>query len=281
MNASPLLAAICILLLVSVSDERTSEWDDVLDDWFLPFENRISEGLVNETFAAMVACHIIIQVIGGRMYIYDPYSWCMCSRSAWVPSAHYIQSRCKAVTSLMNATIPFLPKQDFEIVFSLDDHPQVSTMTIPELKGNVSTNATNILQFDFVMTYSSLEHSGMGRYGDAVAYECTKWSNEAATLLFSTALSCGGGYWSNNALAQFADLEWIERIKCLLKPGGFLYFGAPMSDVDCLVWNAHRIYGPARLEALQHGFHRRLQIGRKGTGASFSHNRSLCFKSRT
>lgn len=112
------------------------------------------------------------------------------------------------------------------------DHPDISTLTIPDLKRNIS--ALQAPLFDFVMTYSSLEHSGLGRYGDA--------------------------------LSPFADLEWIERLKCILRPGGFLYFGAPMSDADCLVWNAHRIYGPVRLAALEKGFRRRLLVGSKGQG---------------
>lgn len=76
--------------------------------------------------------------------------------------------------------------------------------------------------FDFIFTYSSLEHSGLGRYGDS--------------------------------LAPFGDLEWIERVKCLLKRNGIFYFGVPMSKIDCLVFNAHRIYGPLRLEMVTKDF---------------------------
>jgi hypothetical protein len=67
---------------------------------------------------------------------------------------------------------------------------------------------------DFAFTYSSLEHDGLGRYGDP--------------------------------LNPFGDLESLARIRCLLKPGGILFFGVPSAQ-DAVVWNAHRLYGRYRL----------------------------------
>lgn len=70
-------------------------------------------------------------------------------------------------------------------------------------------------QLDFVASYSSLEHDGLGRYGDP--------------------------------LNPAADLESMQTVHCMLRPGGIFYFGAPMdARQDTLVWNAHRIYGPLR-----------------------------------
>lgn len=112
------------------------------------------------------------------------------------------------------------------------DHPQLSVLTLSGLR-ELAQSPLGVPQFDFVMTYSSLEHSGLGRYGDV--------------------------------LAPFGDLEWIERIRCLLKPAGIFYFGVPMSSVDCLVWNAHRVYGPHRLAAVERGFRRRLLVGSPAT----------------
>lgn len=101
-----------------------SDWSVVFDDWFQPFE-KISEALVNETFAAALGSHIMFQYIGGKLHVYDPYRWCVCSRTAFDAAAHgYIQSRCKAIVSLINATVSFLSNNsDFEIVMSLDDLP--------------------------------------------------------------------------------------------------------------------------------------------------------------
>jgi hypothetical protein len=67
---------------------------------------------------------------------------------------------------------------------------------------------------DFAWSFSSLEHDGLGRYGDP--------------------------------LNPFGDLESIGRIRCLLKPGGILMVGFPSAQ-DALVWNAHRLYGKYRL----------------------------------
>eukprot|EP01040_Poterioochromonas_malhamensis_P008004 gene8004-8652_t len=67
---------------------------------------------------------------------------------------------------------------------------------------------------DVGFSYSSVEHDGLGRYGDP--------------------------------LNPFADLESVARIRCLLKPGGYLFLGFPLS-ADELWWNAHRLYGRYRL----------------------------------
>lgn len=74
---------------------------------------------------------------------------------------------------------------------------------------------------DFAWSYSSLEHDGLGRYGDPIN--------------------------------PFADLESIYRIHCLLRPGGVLFLGFPVGP-DALYWNAHRIYGPLRLYLVLSGW---------------------------
>ena len=80
--------------------------------------------------------------------------------------------------------------------------------------------------FDFVFTFSSLEHSGLGRYGDE--------------------------------LNPYGDLEAVAQSWCALKPGGLLFLGLPSVDPqgskDELVWNAHRMYGPRRLAQMFAGF---------------------------
>jgi hypothetical protein len=67
---------------------------------------------------------------------------------------------------------------------------------------------------DFIFSYSSIEHSGLGRYGDP--------------------------------LNPYGDLEAIAQMHCLLKNDGILMLGIPMG-YDDLEFNAHRIYGPHRL----------------------------------
>ena len=75
-------------------------------------------------------------------------------------------------------------------------------------------------QFDFGVTFSSLEHSGLGRYTDPIN--------------------------------PYGDLEAMAQIWCMLKPGGILLLGIPCVDHDngYIVWNAHRVYGIKRLQQM-------------------------------
>ena len=69
--------------------------------------------------------------------------------------------------------------------------------------------------FDVIITFSSVEHSGFGRYGDP--------------------------------LNPDGDIETMDSIYNNLKKDGLLIWGAPVGKNDGLVWNRHRIYGPNRL----------------------------------
>lgn len=83
----------------------------------------------------------------------------------------------------------------------------------------ISTSAA----YDFAFSYSSYEHDGLGRYGDPVR--------------------------------PAADLESVQKVWCLLKPGGLFFLGLPVnSATDLLPYNAHRIYGPLRLPLLTANF---------------------------
>lgn len=77
--------------------------------------------------------------------------------------------------------------------------------------------------FDVVISISSIEHDGLGRYGDPVN--------------------------------PTGDLEAMQKIKHILKKDGLVFLAVPIGP-DALVWNAHRIYGPIRLKMLCQGFHR-------------------------
>jgi hypothetical protein len=81
---------------------------------------------------------------------------------------------------------------------------------------------TNPIQFDFVASISSLEHSGLGRYGDS--------------------------------LNPRGDIDASEEVYCMLKPGGLFFIGLPYARQSKIVWNAHRIYGPERMELFAAGY---------------------------
>ena len=73
--------------------------------------------------------------------------------------------------------------------------------------------------FDAVISFSSLEHPGLGRYGDAIN--------------------------------PYGDLIMLARLHCVTKKGGRLFLGVPMArDFDGIYFNAHRIYGPVMLPQL-------------------------------
>jgi hypothetical protein len=77
-------------------------------------------------------------------------------------------------------------------------------------------------QFDVVLSISSIEHDGLGRYGDP--------------------------------LNPHADLEFMSMAReRLLKEEGVMILAMPVGR-DCLYWNAHRVYGPLRLPLLLKGW---------------------------
>ena len=79
----------------------------------------------------------------------------------------------------------------------------------------------NYKTFDAIITYSSIEHSGLGRYGDP--------------------------------LDPDGDLKTMSVIHNNLIDNGILIWGEPVGK-DALSWNAHRIYGPIRLPFIFKGF---------------------------
>ncbi|KAF1751399.1 hypothetical protein GCK72_017953 [Caenorhabditis remanei] len=76
-------------------------------------------------------------------------------------------------------------------------------------------------KFDFAASFSSIEHSGLGRYGDP--------------------------------MDPIGDLREMLKIKCILKKGGLLFLGFPLGT-DAIQYNVHRIYGPIRLAMMFYGF---------------------------
>lgn len=76
-------------------------------------------------------------------------------------------------------------------------------------------------KYDCIVTFSSIEHSGLGRYGDP--------------------------------LDPDGDIKTMEDIYKNLKKGGTLIWGAPVG-IDALVWNVHRVYGKHRLPVLFKNF---------------------------
>ena len=100
--------------------------------------------------------------------------------------------------------------------------------------------------FDFAVTFSSLEHSGLGRFGDS--------------------------------LNPYGDIEAAVQTWCLLRPRGIFLLGLPATDPlasrDELVWNAHRHYGPLILAKMFTGYEHVEKIDAGDFGAAV-HGASL------
>jgi len=98
-------------------------------------------------------------------------------------------------------------------------HPQMATIVPAKVYEKIIAGKWK--QVDWIFTYSSIEHSGLGRYGDP--------------------------------LDPFGDLLVLQLMQCMLKPGGLLFVGFPVGH-DTVVFNAHRIYGPKRLKLVFDGW---------------------------
>ena len=74
-----------------------------------------------------------------------------------------------------------------------------------------------IEQFESAASFSSIEHSGLGRYGDP--------------------------------LDPNGDVKAVRQMHCMLKPGGLFFLGLEMTgdNTSVLCYNAHRLYGPKRV----------------------------------
>lgn len=96
--------------------------------------------------------------------------------------------------------------------------PRISTMTPDHVRKTFIESNGAQPQCDGVATYSSIEHSGLGRYGDR--------------------------------LNPWGDLQAMAKAWCITKPKGPLFLGVPHGDADKIHWNAHRVYGPKRFPQL-------------------------------
>ena len=100
----------------------------------------------------------------------------------------------------------------------ISTHPKVTTMTPAEVRKQA---ARYMGYFDAVVSHSSLEHSGLGRYGDAM----NPWGDRQATA----------------------------RAWCMTRKGGRMLVGVPEEPGgkgDMVYYNQHRYYGPLQLAHL-------------------------------
>ncbi len=97
----------------------------------------------------------------------------------------------------------------------VSDDPRLEILTFGEY-------VKQPIQFDVILSISSIEHDGLGRYGDP--------------------------------LNPNGDFDFMKLAKkSFLKDEGFMLIAFPVGK-DAVAWNAHRIYGPIRLPMLFEGW---------------------------
>lgn len=87
-------------------------------------------------------------------------------------------------------------------------------------------------RFDLIVSFSGLEHDGLGRYGDPLHPE--------------------------------GDLAAMAEIRAFLAPRGLLLLGIPTNSYDDICWPNMRVYGPSRLSRMLEGFE---MVGRVWNGS--------------
>lgn len=124
--------------------------------------------------------------------------------------------------------------------------PNLVTLTPSEV--TTQYLAKKLPLFDFIFTFSSLEHTGLGRYGDR--------------------------------LEAFGDILAIAQARCQLKAGGVLFLGLP-TGYDSVVYNAHRVYGYYRLHLILSLGFKLLDVYADGEGSKFLIHQKVPFNEHT
>eukprot|EP01083_Nonionella_stella_P094499 265142_1 len=132
------------------------------------------------------------------------------SASPWVECAALAANRDAHITTYEYSTIK-------------STHPRITSIKPSEF-ARMYAQDKYFEPFDWAVSFSSIEHSGLGRFGDP--------------------------------LNPWGDVQAMARVSCMLKPGGLFFLALPTGagGVDGLMWNAHRIYGRTRFRFMLENF---------------------------
>ena len=155
---------------------------------------------VHETNALREALRVVQeQIRGGRVLVIG-------SENPWV-EACVLEAGAASVVTL-----------EFAIIKT--DHPKLKIITPFQFREQHEKDTLGM--FDAVVSFSSLEHTGLGRYGDA--------------------------------LNPWGDILEVARAWCVTRDGGALVVGVMYGD-DAVLFNACRRYGPVRWPYLTTNWH--------------------------
>ena len=103
-------------------------------------------------------------------------------------------------------------------------HERLEWLHVNDYLDDLISNKQHMEQLDNSASFSSIEHSGLGRYGDPLSPE--------------------------------GNIDAVRQVHCMLKPNGLFFLGLPAStdDSSYIEYNAHRVYGSKRLNLLFNGW---------------------------
>ncbi|GJP43375.1 hypothetical protein CLOM_g2848 [Closterium sp. NIES-68] len=127
----------------------------------------------------------------------------------------WVEAICIAAEAGSITTVDFNPP--------VVSHPRIKSISIDQL------DATDDV-YDVIVSFSSIEHDGLGRYGDP--------------------------------MNPTGDLQRMKKLQGLVKPEGLFYLGVPVGN-DTLAFNGHRVYGPLRMPKLIEGWKHLDTVGGK------------------
>lgn len=189
-------------------------------NWFINGKNDLDQQLWSGEFMQKYVNNFTSEKIKKNKHGEEPYS----GGALWILKAlekYDIKNKRVAVIGSLIPWIEAILLNNNNIVTTVEynvpniDYPNISAISYWDFQKTKD-------QYDCIVTYSSVEHSGLGRYGDPLDPE--------------------------------ADIKTMKDIHNNLASNGILIWGAP-SGHDAVVWNAHRIYGKIRMPLLFDGFY--------------------------
>lgn len=185
------------------ADAKVNIWNE---DYVEDMKKKCSDGTLDGTYGKEETARLKKgidfmknHILGGRVLVIG-------SENPWVEA-------CVLAAGAANVTT-------LEYGFIQSTHPQIIAYTPNKMRELYLSN--QLQQFDAVVTFSSVEHSGLGRYGDA--------------------------------LNPWGDLQTLARAWCVSKPEAALILGVPGIEFenpgDSIDFNGHRVYGPVMYSQL-------------------------------
>jgi hypothetical protein len=188
-------------------------------DWWLDGSGDLRNKIWNKNYIDEFKQNFTSNNIKNNNHGHEPYP----GASSWILKAiekYNIKNQKIAVIGSLTPWIEAILLNFDNIVTTVEynvptiDYPNLNSISYWDFQKNTT-------KYDCIITYSSIKHSGLGRYGDP--------------------------------LDPNGDVHTMQEIHKNLVNNGLLIWGAPVGH-DALVWNVHRIYGKIRLPLIFNGF---------------------------